>query len=37
MSRGAILNEVFRRTEPKKRTIGEFLEEEIADQHGIDV
>lgn len=30
LSRGFILQEIFRRVDPKKRTIGEYLKEEIA-------
>eukprot|EP00095_Tigriopus_kingsejongensis_P003206 maker-scaffold50_size457468-snap-gene-1.14 protein:Tk03206 transcript:maker-scaffold50_size457468-snap-gene-1.14-mRNA-1 annotation:"beta-lactamase class c and other penicillin binding protein" len=37
MSRGWILNEIFRRVEPSRRTIGEFLLEEISQPLGIDV
>jgi len=31
MTRGWILNEIFRRVEPNGRTIGEFLRDEIAE------
>ncbi len=30
LSRGVILNEIFRRVDPKKRTIGQVLREEVA-------
>lgn len=31
-----MLNEIVRRVDPKKRTIGEFLEEELSGPLGID-
>ena len=35
--RGFILNEIFRRVEPKKRTMGEYLYEEINQKLGASV
>ena len=32
-----IANEVFRRVEPNKRTMGQYFKEEIEKQHGLDV
>ncbi len=37
MTRGYILNEIFRRVEPSGRTIGEYLRDEIAKPLDIDV
>lgn len=37
VTRGWIANEVFRRVEPKGRTMGEFLREEISEPLGTDV
>ncbi|TRY78501.1 hypothetical protein TCAL_11062 [Tigriopus californicus] len=37
VTRGWILNEIFRRVEPKGRTIGEYLRAEISGPLGIDV
>ena len=31
MTRDWILNEIFRRVEPNKRTMGEYLEQELKD------
>jgi len=36
VTRGWILNEVFRRVDPKGRTIGQFLKEELRDPLGAD-
>jgi hypothetical protein len=32
-----IVNEIFRRVDPKKRTLGEFLKEEIHERHELDI
>ena len=37
ISRGWIANEIFRRVDPQKRTMGEFLDQEIAKKLGVDV
>jgi CubicO group peptidase (beta-lactamase class C family) len=37
VTRGLILNEIFRRVEPQGRTMGEFLREEISGPLGADV
>ena len=37
VTRGLILNEIFRRVEPGGRTIGEYLDEEIRGPLGVDV
>jgi CubicO group peptidase (beta-lactamase class C family) len=37
VTRGWIVNEVFRRVDPKGRTIGEFLRQDIRDPLGVDV
>ena len=37
LTRGWIVNEIFRRVDPKGRTIGEFLQEDISGPLGIDV
>ena len=36
VTRGWILNEIFRRVDPARRTIGEFLREDISDPLGVD-
>jgi CubicO group peptidase (beta-lactamase class C family) len=36
MTRGWIVNEVFRRVDPARRTIGEFLHDEISEPLGVD-
>ena len=36
-NRDDILNEVFRRVEPQKRTMGEYLREEILPNFGIEI
>ena len=37
MSRGFILQEVFRRVEPNKRTIGQFMKENVFTKLGVNV
>ncbi|TRY75151.1 hypothetical protein TCAL_08532 [Tigriopus californicus] len=37
LTRGWILNEIFRRVEPQGRTMGEYVRQEIAEKLGIDV
>ena len=37
MSRGFILQEVFRRVEPNKRTIGQFMKENVFSKLGVNV
>ena len=37
LTRGWIANEIFRRVEPAKRTMGEFLREQISEPLGIDL
>lgn len=37
MTRGWVVNELFRRVEPKGRTLGEYLKEDIADPLGADI
>ena len=36
MNRGWIIGEIVRRVDPKKRTLGEFVKEEISEPLGID-
>lgn len=37
ISRGWIVNEIFRRVEPDNRTLGEYLREQISEPLGVDV
>ena len=37
LTRGWVVNELFRRVDPKERTLGEYLQEEIAQPMGADV
>lgn len=37
MTRGWVVNELFRRVDPKHRTLGEYLKEDIAEPLGADV
>lgn len=37
MSRGFILNELVRRTDPENRSIGEIIKNELADPYGLSI
>ena len=37
ITRDWISNEIFRRVEPKKRTMGQYLREEFCPEYGVDV